>query len=63
VVDYQKKFQDVFVRLLGSMNDARILRLSSLYKKVVNGNMFHINRGEEEIKPYFIIDKVYPLLP
>jgi hypothetical protein len=25
--------------------------------------MFHINRGEEEIKPYFIIDKVYPLLP
>jgi hypothetical protein len=63
VVDYQKKFQDVFVGLLGSMNDARILRLSSLYKKEMNGDMFHIDRGEEEIKLYLIIDKVYPLLP
>jgi len=63
VVDYQKKFQDVFVGLLGLMNDVCILRLSSLYKKVVNGNMFHINKGEEEIKSYLIVDKVYPLLP
>jgi hypothetical protein len=63
VVDYQKKFQDVFVGLLGLMNDVRILCLSSLYKKAVNGDMFHINRGEEEIKPYLIIDKVWALLP
>lgn len=61
VVNYQKKFQDVFVGLLGSMNNAHILRLSNLYKKAVNGDMFHINKGEEEIKPYLIVDKVYPL--
>jgi hypothetical protein len=63
VVDYQKKFQDVFVGLFGLMNDVHILCLSSLYMKAVNGNMFHINKGEEEIKPYLIVDKLYPLLP
>ncbi len=63
VVNYQKKFQDVFVGLLGSMNDVRILCFSSLNKNIVNGNMFHINKNEEEIKPYLIVDKVYLLLP
>jgi hypothetical protein len=45
------------------MNDARILRLSSLYGKAMNGDMFNLNRGEEGIKPYLIANKGYPLLP
>jgi len=29
----------------------------------MNGDMFHLNKGEEGIKPYLIVDKGYPLLP
>ncbi len=44
MVDCQKKFHDVFVGLFGSMNNVHILHLSNLYKKVVNGDMFHFNK-------------------
>jgi len=36
------------------MNDVQILRLSNLYGKVMNGDMSHLNRGEEGIKHYLI---------
>jgi hypothetical protein len=49
MVDCQKKFHDVFVGLFGSMNNVHILHLCNLYIKVVNGYMFHFNKGEEEI--------------
>lgn len=62
MVDCQKKFRNVFVGLFGSMNNVHMLHLSNLYKKVVNGDMFHLNKGEEEIKPYLIINKGYLLL-
>jgi hypothetical protein len=42
-----KEVSGFFVGLLGLMNDAHILRLSNLYKKAVNGDMFHINKGEK----------------
>jgi hypothetical protein len=45
------------------MNDVQILRLSNLYGKAMNGNMFHLNRGEEGIKHYLIANKGYLLLP
>jgi len=32
MVDREKWFQDVFVGLLGSMNDYKVLQLSNLYK-------------------------------
>lgn len=63
MVDYQKKIWDVFMGLLNSMNDARIMCLFSLYGKTMNGDLFHFNRGEKGIKPYLIIDNDYPLLP
>jgi len=63
MVDCQKKFCDVFVGLFGSMNNVHILHVSNLYIKVVNGDMFHLNKGEEEIKPYLIINKGYLLPP
>ncbi len=35
-----------------------------LYEKVpLNGNLFHFNRNEKEIKPYLIVNKGYPLFP
>lgn len=33
-----------------------------LYEKVpLNGDLFHFNRGEKEIKPYLIVNNGYPL--
>jgi hypothetical protein len=61
VVDCQKKFLDVFVGLLSSMNDVQIL--CHLYGNVMNGDMFHLNKGEKGIKHYLIANKGYPLLP
>ncbi len=45
------------------MNNVHILHLCNLYNEVVNGDMFHVNKGEEEIKPYLITNKGYLLLP
>jgi hypothetical protein len=40
VVDHWKLFRKIFVGMLGSMNDTHILWISSLYHKVVNGELF-----------------------
>ncbi len=61
MLDCQKKFQDVFMEMLNLMNDTQILHLSSLYVKAVNEIMFHFNWNEEDIKPYLIVNKGYPL--
>jgi len=63
MVHCQKKFWDVFMVLLNSMNDVQILHLSNLYEKAMNGDMFHLNRGEEGIKHSLITNKGYHLLP
>lgn len=63
VVDNQKKFIDIFVGMPDSMNDGHILKISSLYQRIMYGNMFQLNWGEENIKLYILGDKVYPLLP
>lgn len=43
VVDNQKKFIDIFVGMPDSMNDGHILKISSLYQRIVYGNMFQLN--------------------
>jgi hypothetical protein len=63
MVDCQKKFHDVFVGLYGSMQNVHILHLLKLYKKAMNGDIFHLNKGEEKIKPYLITNKCDLLLP
>jgi len=62
IVDF-KKFHDTFVGMSGSMNDAWIFQISSLYQKAMNGELFHVNYGLEDVKPYLIGDKGYPLFP
>jgi hypothetical protein len=49
--------------MFNSTNDAHILRISSLYQKVVHGGMFRLNRSFKKIKFYIFGDKGYPLLP
>jgi hypothetical protein len=34
-----------------------------LYGNVMNGDMFHLNKGEKGIKHYLIANKGYLLLP
>ncbi len=63
VVDCHKKFIDIFVGMSRSMNDARILQISSLHQKATNGNLVRIDQGESGIKPYIKVNKGYPLLP
>jgi hypothetical protein len=63
VVDSKKLFRSVFVGLLGSINDQRVLRRSGLWNQVVHHYLLHIDSGYQEgIPPYLLADKGYPLL-
>jgi hypothetical protein len=52
---------DVFVGMLGFVNNEKILQLSSIYWKATRGDPF--NEQHEGIRPYIIKDEGYPLLP
>jgi hypothetical protein len=58
VVYHWKQFRNIFVGMFGLMNDTHILWISSLYRKVVNGELFWMNQvGERKIGPYIRADK------
>lgn len=61
VVNYQKNFINVFVDMPDLMNDVCILRLASLYQKVIDGDLFWQTWGEENIQPYILGDNCHPL--
>jgi hypothetical protein len=64
MIDHQNWFRNVFVGMLGFMNDARILRISSLYHKAMNGELLRLNQGtKREIRPYILGHKMYPMVP
>jgi hypothetical protein len=48
--------------LEGSMNDAKVLRLFSIYHKATWGDLFNHCNLHDNIKPYVIRHKGYPLL-
>jgi len=63
IVSRQKKFLDVYVGLLESMNDVRILRKSGLYRKARDGNLINgLPLCHEGFPPYLLGDKGYPFL-
>lgn len=53
----------MYVGILGFINDAQILRMSSLYHNIIKQNLFIIELRQKGIKPYIMGDKSYPLLP
>jgi hypothetical protein len=55
-------FWDVYVGILGSINDARVLRMSSSYHRTIEQNLFVVELGQEGIRPCILKDKGYPLL-
>ena len=65
VVDADGKFIDVSTGWPGSIHDARVLRLSTLYRRaendlILNEPVRHINRVT--VRPLLIGDSAYPLL-
>ncbi len=53
VVDHDKHFCDVFVGLLGSMNDSKILWLFNFYQKITYNGLFNPElRCQDGICPY-----------
>ncbi len=62
-IDHRKRFLDVFVGMSSSINNAKMLWLSSVYKKATQGYLFNENILHEGIRPYIIDDKGYLFLP
>jgi hypothetical protein len=54
---------DVFVGMSSSMNNEKILQLSSIYWKATRDDLFNEQNLHEGIRPYIIEDEGYPLLP
>jgi hypothetical protein len=63
MVDTQKRFLDVYVRLLWSVNGSRVLRKSRLYHYALHGGFFDMATGSQDgLPPYLFENKGYPLL-
>ncbi len=62
IVDHKKRFINIFVGMQGSMNDARMLGLSSIYWKATWEELFNEYDSHKNISPYLIRDKGYPCL-
>jgi len=58
----KKEFIDLFVGLLGSLNDFRVLRWFSLYRHAQYQGLFHHNKNVNEFPPCLLGDKGYPLI-
>jgi hypothetical protein len=41
IIDHRKQFLDVFMGMLGSMNDARVIHLSLIYLKLITSMECH----------------------
>jgi len=64
VVDYKKKFTNVFVGFPRNLNDSRVLHKSTLYRKVENHVLFAYDPRfyQHWFPPYLLGDKGYPLI-
>ncbi len=60
IVDCKKKFIDVFVSPLGSVNDLKVLHKSRLYKNAQYHSLFASKNStfQHGFPPYFLSDKV-----
>lgn len=64
VADREKRFLDVAAGFPGSMHDSRVLRNSSLYRRITNNELFlgpTVRVGRREIRPVLLGDSAYPL--
>ena len=64
VADGEKRFLDVAAGLPGSMHDSRVLRNSSLYRRITNNELLlgpTVRVAGSEIRPVLLGDSAYPL--
>ncbi len=62
VVDSKKQFTKLFVGLLGSVTNSKILRRSTLYKHAQYQGLFNPQKNMDVIPPYLLGDKGYFLI-
>ena len=62
VVDSKKRFLDLFLGMLGSTNDSRVLRRSTLYQKTMHNTLWETT-SFQGFSPFLLGDSGYPLLP
>ncbi len=64
LLDCNKRFIDVFVGLLGSVNDSRVLNRFAHYRNAQYHGLFESNNASSQhcFTPYLLGDKGYPLL-
>jgi hypothetical protein len=63
VVDSKKRFLDLYLGMLGSTNDARVFRRSTLYRLGMSGELWDAKHIVDGFTPYLLGDSGYPLLP
>ncbi len=51
IVDHKKQFMDIFVGMPSSMNDSKVLHLSSVYRNATLGDLFHEENLHHGINP------------
>ncbi len=64
IVDCKKKIIDVFVSLLGCVNDLKVLHKYGLYRNAQYHGLFASTNStfQHGFPPYFLSDKGYPLI-
>lgn len=66
VADREKRFLDVVASFPGNMHGSRVLRNSSLYRRITNNEFLlgpAVRVGAREINPLLLGDSAYPLSP
>ena len=64
VADGEKQFLDVAAGFPGSIHDSRVLRNSSLYRRITNNELLlgpTVRVAGREIRPVLLGDSAYPL--
>jgi hypothetical protein len=63
VVEFNKRFTNIYVGLPRSVNDSHVLKLLSMYKKIKYGGLLDMDKGTcIDIPSYILGDKGYPLI-
>jgi len=64
IINCKKNIIDVFMGLLGSVNDSRVLHKSTLYKNAQYHGLFASNNStfQHALSPYLLGNKRYPLI-
>ena len=61
VVDRSKRFLNLFIGMLGSTHNSKVLHRSALYQQAKSGTLFDEGINVDGFTPYLLGDARYPL--